>query len=64
MPATWASQVQTLGQKDPLEKGTDTHFSTLGWGTPWTEEPSRLVHGVAESNMTVRLTQTPEEYHE
>ena len=25
------------------------HFSTLAWKIPWTEEPSRLVHGVAKS---------------
>ena len=49
MPATWASQVQTLDRKDSLEKGMATHFSTLAWGTPWTEEPGRLVHGVSKS---------------
>ena len=25
------------------------HFSTLAWTIPWTEEPSRLVHGVTKS---------------
>ena len=26
-----------------------THSSTLAWKIPWTEEPDRLVHGVAKS---------------
>ena len=34
--------VQSLSQKDPLEKGMATHSSTLAWRIPWTEEPSRL----------------------
>ena len=32
----------TLGQEDPLEKGMATHFSTLAWRIPWTEEPGGL----------------------
>ena len=35
-------QVQSLGQKDPLEEGTATHSSILAWKIPWMEEPSRL----------------------
>ena len=35
------------GRKDPLGKGMATHFSTLAWRIPWTEEPGGLtVHGV------------------
>ena len=30
--------VQSLGQEDPLEKDTATHFSILAWRIPWTEE--------------------------
>ena len=30
--------VQSLGQKDPLEKKMVTHSSILAWKTPWTEE--------------------------
>ena len=33
------TRVQSLGQEDPLEKGTATHSSILAWGIPWTEEP-------------------------
>ena len=36
------TQVQSLGQEDPLEKGMATYFSILGWRIPWTEEPSGL----------------------
>ena len=32
-----------------MEKAMACHFSTLAWKIPWTEEPSRLVHGVAKS---------------
>ena len=39
MQETW---VQSLGQKDPLEKEMATHSSILAWGIPWTEEPGRL----------------------
>ena len=39
MQETW---VQSLGQKDPLEKEMAPHSSTLAWKIPWTEEPDRL----------------------
>ena len=32
------TQVQSLGQEDPLEKGMNIHSSTLAWRIPWTEE--------------------------
>ena len=32
-------QVQSLGQKDPLEKRMATHSSILAWRIPWTEKP-------------------------
>ena len=35
-------RVQSLYQKDPLEKEMATHFSALAWEIPWTEEPGRL----------------------
>ena len=34
--------VWSLGQEDPLEKGTTTHSSTFAWKIPWTEEPGGL----------------------
>ena len=36
------TQVQPLGQKDPLEKEMVTHSSILAWQIPWTEKPGRL----------------------
>ena len=35
-------RVQSLGQKDPLEKRIATHSSILVWRIPWTEEPRGL----------------------
>ena len=37
-PAVHKTQVQSLGQKDPLEKETATHSSILAWEIPWIEE--------------------------
>ena len=47
----WETQVQSLGQKDPLEEGMATHSSILAWRTPQTEEPGGLhtVHRIAKS---------------
>ena len=42
LPAMWATQVQSLGWEDPLEKEMTTHSSSLAWRVPWTEEPGRL----------------------
>ena len=36
------TQIQSLGQEDPLEVEMATHFSILAWGIPWTEEPGGL----------------------
>ena len=42
LPAMWETQVQSLGQEDPLEKGMATHSSILAWRIPWTEAPDEL----------------------
>ena len=42
LPAMWETQVQSLGQEDPLEKTRATHSSILAWRIPWTEEPGGL----------------------
>ena len=42
LPTMEETQVQSLGQEDPLEKEMATHSSTLAWKIPWTEEPGRL----------------------
>ena len=36
------TRVQSLRQKDPLEKEMATHSSILAWEIPWTEEPGGL----------------------
>ena len=36
------TQVQSLGQEDPMEKGMATHSNILAWRIPWTEEPGGL----------------------
>ena len=33
------TQVQSLGQEDPLEEGMATHSSFLAWRIPWAEKP-------------------------
>ena len=42
LPVMWETQVQSLGQEDPLEKTMATHSSILAWRIPWTEEPGGL----------------------
>ena len=42
LPTMQETQVQSLGQEDPLEKEMATHSSILAWKIPWTEEPGRL----------------------
>ena len=39
---TKATQPQSLGWEDPLEKEMATHSSIPAWRIPWTEEPGRL----------------------
>ena len=36
------TQVQSLGQEDPMKKGASTHSSILAWRIPWIEEPNGL----------------------
>ena len=38
LPAMQPTQVRSLGQEDPLEKGMANHSSILAWNIPWTEE--------------------------
>ena len=40
--AMWETQIRSLGQEDPLEKGMATHSSVLAWIISWTELPGRL----------------------
>ena len=56
MQKTQKMQVQSLGQKDPLDKEMATHSSILVWKIPWTEEPGGLqsLWGHKDSDMTER----------
>ena len=42
LPAMQETWVQSLSQKDPLEKGMTTHSSILAWRIPQTREPGGL----------------------
>ena len=42
LPAMQETQVRSLGQEDPLEKGMTTHSSILVWRIPWTKDPGGL----------------------
>ena len=42
LPATQETQVQYLGQEDPLEKGMATHSTILAFIILWIEEPGEL----------------------
>ena len=42
LPTIQETQVQPLGQEDPLEKEMATHSSTLAWRIPWMEDPVKL----------------------
>ena len=42
LPAKQVTQVQSLGQEDPLGKEMATHSCILVWKIPWTEEPGGL----------------------
>ena len=42
LPAMWETQVQPLGQEDPLEEEMVTHSSILAWRIPRAEEPDGL----------------------
>ena len=53
LPAMQETRVQSLGWKDPLEKGIATYSSILAWRIPWTEEPGGLQSmGCKEADMT------------
>ena len=36
LPAMQETQVQSVGQENPLEKGMASHSSILAWRIPWT----------------------------
>ena len=54
-PAKQETQVQSLGQEDPLEKEMATHSSILAWRIPWTEEPGRIQSTGSQSQTRLRI---------
>ena len=42
LPAMQVTQVQSLGQEDPLERRMATYSGILNWRIPRTEEPGGL----------------------
>ena len=38
LPAMQETQIQSLGQEDPLEKEMATYSSILAWEIPWRED--------------------------
>ena len=55
------TQVQSLGQEDPLEKEMATHTIILAWRIPWTEELAGRgggfsSWGLEELDVTYRLS--------
>ena len=42
LPAILETQVRSLGQEDPLEKGMASFSYILAWRIPWTEDPGGL----------------------
>ena len=53
LPAIQETNVQSLGQEDPLEKEMTIHSSILAWRIPWTEESGGLQPmGCKESDTT------------
>ena len=62
LPAMQQTQVQSLGEEDPLEKRMATHSSVLAWEIPWTEEPSGPQSSVSNSQ-TLLSTHTQTHRH-
>ena len=63
VPTAWETQVPSLGQEDPLEKGMATRSSIPAWEIPWMEEPGGLqsmggAGGHKKSDTTERLSLT------
>ena len=55
LPAVQETQVQTLGQEDPLKKEIASHCSILAWRIPWIEEPGGL-QSMGEQRVRTRLS--------
>ena len=62
-PAKQETQVQCLGQEDPLEMEMATYSSILAWEIPWTERPGGLQSvGLQRWNRTEQLNSSNKRY--
>ena len=59
LSAMLETQVQSLGQEDPLEKRIATHSSILAWRSPWTESPGGLQSMRSQIDTAEQLTLSP-----
>ena len=59
MQETQETQVQSLGQEDPLEKEMATYSSIVAWKISWTEEPGGLQSVGSQKDRTVRTAPHP-----
>ena len=48
LPAIQETQIQSLGEEDPLEKEIATDYSILAWRIQWTKEPGGLQSMVSQ----------------
>ena len=48
------TQVQSLGQEDPLEEGVETHSSILAWRIPQRNLVGYIVHRGTESRTRLK----------
>ena len=55
MQETEETQVQSLGQEDPLEKGMAACSNILAWEIPWTEELGGLKSMGSQSQTQLRM---------
>ena len=56
LPAVQETQVQSLGQEDPLEEEMATHSSILARKIPWTEEPGGYISNILSNSFEILLT--------
>ena len=63
LPAMQETWVQSLGQKDPLDKGMATPSNILAWRILWTEEPGGLQSMGSQRIRHDLVTNTAITYH-
>ena len=57
LPAIGETWVLSLGWKDPLEEGMETHSNIIAWRIPMDRGAwQAIVHGVVESDTTEQLS--------